>query len=278
MSRDTLTIISIDTPGLINYVSELFAGHPNLIQNFNTFLPPGYHIEYGAGNDPNTIRVITPMGTTAQSITGGGPSPIAGVLVGQGAANEGFYGPQRPENWQQQPQYSIESTEGLFSPQNQSGGPAYGQNQGQHSSNEAQQAAAAATHEQQRGTSQLTNAVATVGHPPRNTQTLTPGCQAGINDAGAQLGGGRDEAEDGQDGENGERRRPRRAAGPVWPFKTLASKSEVAIPAPTPAPPPTRAPTPGSEKTDPVEFDSAVRYVKKVKVHLCECPRLNNIC
>jgi hypothetical protein len=27
-----------------------------------------------------------------------------------------------------------------------------------------------------------------------------------------------------------------------------------------------------------VEFDSAVRYVKKVKVHLCDCPRLKNIC
>lgn len=60
---------AIDTPGVINRVSELFAGHPNLIQGFNTFLPPGYRIECGAGNDPNTIRVTTPMGTTVQSIT-----------------------------------------------------------------------------------------------------------------------------------------------------------------------------------------------------------------
>ncbi|PMD38724.1 hypothetical protein L207DRAFT_513216 [Hyaloscypha variabilis F] len=50
----------------------------------------------------------------------------------------------------------------------------------------------------------------------------------------ADLGVGRDEAEDGQDGENGERRRPRRAAAPVWPFETPASESEVASPAPTP--------------------------------------------
>ncbi|KAH8781846.1 putative nuclear receptor corepressor 1, partial [Hyaloscypha finlandica] len=50
----------------------------------------------------------------------------------------------------------------------------------------------------------------------------------------ADLGAGREEAEDGQDGENGERRRPRRAAAPVWPFETPASESEVASPAPTP--------------------------------------------
>jgi len=49
----------------------------------------------------------------------------------------------------------------------------------------------------------------------------------------ADLGAGRDEAEDGQDGENGERRRPRRAA-PVWPFETPSSESEDVSPAPTP--------------------------------------------
>jgi paired amphipathic helix protein Sin3a len=55
---------SIDTPGVIERVSQLFAGHPNLIQGFNTFLPPGYKIECGMGDDPNSIRVTTPSGTT----------------------------------------------------------------------------------------------------------------------------------------------------------------------------------------------------------------------
>jgi histone deacetylase complex regulatory component SIN3 len=55
LNEHLLTELSIDTPGVINRVSELFAGHPNLIQGFNTFLPPGYRIECGAGNDPNTI-------------------------------------------------------------------------------------------------------------------------------------------------------------------------------------------------------------------------------
>ena len=179
---------SIDTPGVINRVSELFAGHPNLIQGFNTFLPPGYRIECGAGNDPNTIRVTTPMGTTVQSITGGGRPPMPDAAGGQGS-NGPFYGAQRSGNWQQQPQHSIESPEAVFSPQNQSVGPAYGQSQAHHSY-EAQQAAAAAAHQQQqRGVSQLTNAVATtLGHPPRNAQTPTPGGQAGMNGAGAQPG------------------------------------------------------------------------------------------
>jgi paired amphipathic helix protein Sin3a len=175
---------------VINRVSELFAGHPNLIQGFNTFLPPGYRIECGAGNDPNTIRVTTPMGTTVQSITGAGRALPESVL-GAGSANGGYYGAQqRHGNWpqQQQPQHSIESPEAVFSPQNQLATPAYSQSQNQHNVYESQQAAAAAHQQQQRGVSQLTNAVATLGHPPRNAQTPTPGGQGGMNGGGSQQG------------------------------------------------------------------------------------------
>lgn len=175
----------IDTPGVINRVSELFAGHPNLIQGFNTFLPPGYRIECGTGNDPNTIRVTTPMGTTVQSITGAGRTTLP-ESGNRGPGGPVFYNGQRQDNWQQ-PQHTIESPEGVFSPQNQNAVPPYG-SQG-HSAYEAQQAAAAAAHQQQqRGVSSLTNAVATtLGHPPRNTQTPTPG-QSGMNGAGQQQG------------------------------------------------------------------------------------------
>ncbi|KAK6538018.1 Transcriptional regulatory protein sin3 [Orbilia ellipsospora] len=56
---------AIDTPGVIERVSTLFAGHPNLIQGFNTFLPPGYRIECSSDpSDPHSIRVTTPQGTT----------------------------------------------------------------------------------------------------------------------------------------------------------------------------------------------------------------------
>ncbi|CAL1708555.1 unnamed protein product [Somion occarium] len=61
----------IDTPGVIERVSNLFHGHPRLIQGFNTFLPPGYRIE--CTNDalnPNFITVTTPSGTTTQATDG----------------------------------------------------------------------------------------------------------------------------------------------------------------------------------------------------------------
>ncbi|KAL6852017.1 hypothetical protein J3F83DRAFT_757365 [Trichoderma novae-zelandiae] len=108
---------AIDTPGVINRVSELFAGHPNLIQGFNTFLPPGYRIECGAGNDPNTIRVTTPMGTTVQSIAGRAPQPDGhGLAVG----GQPLF-PERGGQWQQRPQHSIESPEAAFSTPVQNG-------------------------------------------------------------------------------------------------------------------------------------------------------------
>ncbi|KAJ8066231.1 hypothetical protein OCU04_005315 [Sclerotinia nivalis] len=182
---------AIDTPGVINRVSELFAGHPNLIQGFNTFLPPGYRIECGADNNPNTIRVTTPMGTTIQSIPGAGRALGETVVSHNGGAN-GFYNPQRPSTTWQQPQHSIESPEAVFSPPHQSAAIPYGHNQAQIGSYEAQAAAAAAAahQQQQRGVSQLTNAVsATLGQPPRNTQTPTPGGSSGnLNGSGAQPG------------------------------------------------------------------------------------------
>lgn len=48
---------SIDTPGVINRVSTLFRGHPDLIVGFNTFLPPGYKIEV---SNNETINVHQP--------------------------------------------------------------------------------------------------------------------------------------------------------------------------------------------------------------------------
>lgn len=55
---------------MIERVSLLFAGHPALIQGFNTFLPPGYRIECvsdPADNANSMIRVTTPQGTLIQS-------------------------------------------------------------------------------------------------------------------------------------------------------------------------------------------------------------------
>ena len=46
-------IHSIDTPGVISRVSNLFKGHPDLIVGFNTFLPPGFKIEVHGENEIN---------------------------------------------------------------------------------------------------------------------------------------------------------------------------------------------------------------------------------
>ncbi|XP_070503686.1 paired amphipathic helix protein Sin3a isoform X1 [Chironomus tepperi] len=48
---------SIDTPGVIQRVSNLFKGHPELIVGFNTFLPPGYKIEVQANDQGFAYQV-----------------------------------------------------------------------------------------------------------------------------------------------------------------------------------------------------------------------------
>ncbi|KAL9657605.1 hypothetical protein ABK040_012685 [Willaertia magna] len=53
----------IDTPGVIQKVSELFKGHKELILGFNSFLPPGYKIEFH--EEDQTGRVSMP-GTSQQ--------------------------------------------------------------------------------------------------------------------------------------------------------------------------------------------------------------------
>jgi len=50
--------LSIDTPGVIQRVSELFSGHSDLVEGFNTFLPPGYRIQ----SQDDRLLVITPSG------------------------------------------------------------------------------------------------------------------------------------------------------------------------------------------------------------------------
>ncbi|CAF98397.1 unnamed protein product, partial [Tetraodon nigroviridis] len=71
---------SIDTPGVISRVSQLFKGHPDLIMGFNTFLPPGYKIEVQTNDlvnvtTPGQIHHITPHGISVQNI------PITGAAA-----------------------------------------------------------------------------------------------------------------------------------------------------------------------------------------------------
>lgn len=178
---------AIDTPGVIGRVSSLFAGNPELIQGFNTFLPPGYRIEVvgggpgGEGGEGGfgggSIRVTTPMGTTVSAM------PQARPLSRQDGAADGL----RPGTYTPQP--GQQSAQMIFSPSGRPLGPAItgGQPQ-QHLSpleaarrQEEQQAMHA---REQQGVNSLQSAIAASG-----------GLRAGISpratpNPGQQLGGG----------------------------------------------------------------------------------------
>jgi histone deacetylase complex regulatory component SIN3 len=57
---------------MIERVTMLFYGHSSLIEGFNAFLPPGYHINASADpHDPSLITVTTPRGTMTSKIGSG---------------------------------------------------------------------------------------------------------------------------------------------------------------------------------------------------------------
>ena len=97
---------SIETPGVIERVSQLFSGHPSLIQGFNTFLPPGYKIECGTNGDPNAIRVTTPMGTMVSTMPAPRPlSPLRSAAANGNAPPQqeaAFYDTTQGRPWPQQ--------------------------------------------------------------------------------------------------------------------------------------------------------------------------------
>ncbi|KAK1918551.1 hypothetical protein P3342_001470 [Pyrenophora teres f. teres] len=96
---------AIDTPGVIERVSTLFAGNPALIQGFNTFLPPGYKIECGTNGDPNAIRVTTPMGTMVSTMPAPRPlsPPRSAVNGNNGQQHETtYYETAQGRPWPQQ--------------------------------------------------------------------------------------------------------------------------------------------------------------------------------
>lgn len=64
---------SIDTPGVIQRVSNLFKGHNDLIEGFNTFLPPGYKIEVSHNDQVHFTAPNSSMTSIVQTF-GTGPS------------------------------------------------------------------------------------------------------------------------------------------------------------------------------------------------------------
>ncbi|CAF3412974.1 unnamed protein product [Rotaria socialis] len=70
---------SIDTQEVINRVSTLFHGHPDLIVGFNTFLPPGYKIE--VSNDHHGYIQVTHPTLGTESIAIGGSSSTYNLAI-----------------------------------------------------------------------------------------------------------------------------------------------------------------------------------------------------
>ncbi|CAF0871113.1 unnamed protein product [Adineta steineri] len=70
---------SIDTQEVINRVSTLFHGHPDLIVGFNTFLPPGYKIE--VSDDHIGYIQVTHPSSRIESIQIGNPSSTYNLAI-----------------------------------------------------------------------------------------------------------------------------------------------------------------------------------------------------
>lgn len=60
---------TIDTPGVISRVSNLFRGHTDLIEGFNTFLPPGYKIEVQANDSVHYTAPNSTLSTLVQPLS-----------------------------------------------------------------------------------------------------------------------------------------------------------------------------------------------------------------
>lgn len=68
---------SIDTPGVISRVSQLFHGHPDLVLGFNAFLPPGYRIEIPKNG---VVSLQSPLSAQVS------PSPVKNAAAAAAAA------------------------------------------------------------------------------------------------------------------------------------------------------------------------------------------------
>lgn len=79
---------SIDTPGVIQRVSSLFKGFPDLIVGFNTFLPPGYKIEVQRNDQGYAFQVSVSMPSPTGTVSSDtGPQKSAMIFKGTGTIN-----------------------------------------------------------------------------------------------------------------------------------------------------------------------------------------------
>jgi paired amphipathic helix protein Sin3a len=168
---------AIDTPGVIERVSNLFNGHPALIQGFNTFLPPGYRIECGTDDNPDAIRVTTPSGTMTQSLQSRpfGISDAARVQASQGGQPNTF---EARHGWGQ-----------TLGQQMSPSGRTYDQ-QGPPQQSTDPEIVNRMHQQEQQGVSQLTTAVSVATNGINRPAQASPGPQGALQQGGGLFGMG----------------------------------------------------------------------------------------
>lgn len=110
---------SIDTPGVIARVTELFRGHRQLLLAFNTFLPPGYRIEVPEHQDPSgefITTVIQPGSVTSRPLPALPPQQQQQQQAQQQAQQQ-FVPPQQQMQMPVPPQQQLQFGGGAFPPQ-----------------------------------------------------------------------------------------------------------------------------------------------------------------
>ncbi|TNN89276.1 Paired amphipathic helix protein Sin3b [Liparis tanakae] len=100
---------SIDTPGVINRVSQLFHGHPDLVLGFNAFLPPGYRIEVpknGVAFLQSPFSTQVSPGQQGKSVT----APAVTASSGSASAANNEAGPAQTSEVKSAPSESLSSS------------------------------------------------------------------------------------------------------------------------------------------------------------------------
>src|SRR5712691_7768759 len=71
----------IDTPSVMERVASSLQCYPYLIEEFNKFLPVGYHIKIDSDARPSKITFVTPSGTTEQLLIEDPQYPQRSTLI-----------------------------------------------------------------------------------------------------------------------------------------------------------------------------------------------------